>query len=136
MQGRIKYIGGYKYQLAVGYTMQTDITPGVDIQTPYIRLTTEGYLMIGHGYAWDGPSGAADTKNLMRASLVHDALYQLMRHEHLLPGWRAAIDKLFYNLMREDGVSFLRARYIYTAVTLFGADYAKAENKRIIEVAP
>jgi hypothetical protein len=38
--------------------------------------------------------------------------------------------------MRDDGVNLLRARYIYTAVKWFGADYAKAENKRIIEVAP
>lgn len=136
MDKRIRYIGGYKYQLVEGMALQTPITPSADIHTPYIRLTTDGYLMIAAGYAWDGPTGARDTKNLMRASLVHDALYQLMRHEHLLPGWRAAIDKLFYHIMREDGVNLLRARYIYTAVKWFGADYAKAENKRKIEVAP
>jgi hypothetical protein len=136
MMGRIKYIGGYKYQLAVGYSIQTDITPGADIHTPFIRLTTEGYLLIGAGYAWDGATRARDTKSIMRASLVHDALYQLMRHGHLGIEWRDIVDGLFYRLMRKDGVSIIRAAYIYRAVKWFGADYAKAENKRIIEVAP
>ena len=58
------------------------------------RLNTKGHLIIKRSYAWDGPSGPTiDTKNFMRGSLVHDALYQLMRHEHLSSDeWRAVAD--------------------------------------------
>jgi hypothetical protein len=136
MADKIRYIGGYKYQLVDGYTLQTNIRPASDIHTPYIRLTTDGYLMIATGYAWDGATRANDTKTIMRAALVHDALYQLMRHGHLGIEWRDIVDGLFYRLMREDGVNLIRAAYIYRAVKWFGADYAKAENKRIIEMAP
>ena len=37
-------------------------------------------LYISKGYSWDGPSGPAiDTPDWIKASLVHDALYQLIR---------------------------------------------------------
>lgn len=136
MDKRIRYIGGYKYQLAEGYTQETAICPPNDIHTPFIRLTTDGYLMIAAGYAWDGATRAADTKNLMRATLVHDALYQLMRHEHLSRAHQHDADALFYQLMREDGVFTLRAYWIYLAVTFFGNAYTDPKNKRLIEVAP
>jgi hypothetical protein len=41
-------------------------------------------LTVEKGYAWDGPSGPViDAKENIRASLDHDALYQLMRNEEL-----------------------------------------------------
>jgi hypothetical protein len=41
------------------------------------------------GYAWNGPSGPTlDTRNFMRGSLVHDALYQLMREGRMDNGLR------------------------------------------------
>ena len=41
-------------------------------------------MIVEKDYAWDGPSGPTiDTSNSMRASLVHDVLYQAMREEGL-----------------------------------------------------
>jgi len=76
----IAYKGGYKYQLKEDYVTETRITPPTPIQTEYIALTSQGRISIKRGYAWDGPSGPTiDTLNFMRGSIVHDALYQLIR---------------------------------------------------------
>ncbi len=81
---RIAYRSGYKYQLAKAYSIGINIKPGKDIKTKFIKLDRTGKLTIVGGYAWDGPSGpVVDTKENMRASLVHDALYQLMRNGKL-----------------------------------------------------
>ena len=81
----IRYKGGYKYQLAENNCIERiSIFPENNIDTPYIALTTEGEITVKVGYAWDGPSGTAiDTKNFMRGSLIHDALYQLLREKHI-----------------------------------------------------
>ena len=77
---RIFYSKGYKYQLKREYSLLTRICPDDDIQTLFVTLSKNGFLRIKTGYAWDGASGPAiDTRNFMRGSLVHDALYQLMR---------------------------------------------------------
>ena len=80
----IKYRSKYKYQLAEEYRLKIPLQPKKVIETEFINLDCDGILVVASGYAWDGPSGhLVDTTRNMRASLVHDALYQLMRHEHL-----------------------------------------------------
>ena len=82
-------------------------------------------LFIGPGYAWDGASGpTVDTKGTMRAALVHDALYQLMRLGVIPQSKRKAIDKLFRRHLKEDGVNLIRRTYFYLAVRWFGAGSA------------
>ena len=80
----IKYKAGYKYQLKSNYAVTISIKPPADITTPYITLNAQGMLTLKDGYAWDGPSGPTiDTLTFMRGSLIHDALYQLMREGKL-----------------------------------------------------
>jgi len=94
---------------------------------PWVRLGRRGKLAIRAGYSWDGPRGPAiDTRDFMRASLVHDALYQLMRageidHRH----WRAWADRVLRDLVIADGMSSFRASYVHTVVRWFGARYAR-----------
>ena len=117
--------------------MQVDIKPPRDIASDYIKLTTDGYLMIAVGYCWDGPSGpTVDTKSFMRGSLIHDALYQLLREGYLCADERKLADRELYTACRADGMSYVRAQYTYRAVRWFGADSANPENKRIVQVAP
>ena len=113
---KIRYKAGYKYQLYETYSIQTDITPLSGIKTAFIRLTADGILTINSGYAWDGPSGPTiDTLNSMRASLVHDALYQLHR-EQRLEHQRRKSDRLFYKILKEDGMWKFRAKIWYRSV--------------------
>jgi hypothetical protein len=67
----------------------------------------------------------------MRGSLVHDALYQLMRLGHLDPAVdRVAADKTLRVLCLEDGMWSVWAWLVYYGVRWF-ADYAAdpAEEK-------
>jgi hypothetical protein len=133
----IKYRSGFKYQLAEEYRVQTPIR-GKTISEPFIRLIVTGELTILRGYAWDGPSGPAiDTKNFMRGSLVHDALYQLMRIGRLDPKiHREPADQLLRQMCREDGMSWIRAWWVYKSVHYFGSPAADSHNKKEILEAP
>ncbi len=121
----------YKYQIIEEYQVQIDVKPKTDIITPFIRLNSEGLLIISAHYAWDGPSGpTVDTKNFMRGSLVHDALYQLMRESLLPVSFREAADRELQKICREDGMSAFRAWYVYQGVHQFGEKNARPHRTK------
>lgn len=135
----IKYKEGYKYQLAELHLSFVDIRPEEDIGVDgYVWLSANGVLSLKKGYAWDGPSGPTiDTLNFMRGSLVHDALYQLMRSGQLdYKKHRKHADKLLYKMCREDGMSWIRAQIVYAAVRWAGRGAAKPANAKKIITAP
>lgn len=133
----IWYNCGYKYQLVSDYTTRVDVRPKWIIKTEYISLDTEGKLTIKSGYAWDGPSGPTwDSKKSMRGSLVHDALYQLMREELLSPHFRDKADRELYRICVEDGMWKLRAWAWYLAVSRFAGPAADPRNNRAACSAP
>lgn len=135
---RIEYRSGYKYQLAKEYKQRIDIRPRELIVSSYIILTEEGDLTVEVGYAWDGPSGPViDTTHNMRASLVHDALYQLMREGWLnLTTHRRKADKMFELMCVEDGVSTALARAFYYGLRAGGYPSARPESLKRIRKAP
>jgi len=124
----IEYGSGYKYQLRKEYQIDVGIIPKLPFTVAFLRLDDSGRLTISAGYAWDGPSGPTiDTKNFMRGSLVHDALYQLMREGYLPPNCKGAADKLLRKMCKEDGMSSLRAWWVFVAVDKFGKDSSKRQ---------
>ena len=134
---RISYRSGYKYQLHIAYVQQISIKPPATIDLDFIKLTKGGTLTVKKGYAWDGPTGLADTKEHMRASLVHDALYQLMRHGELnTEGHRKKADKLFAVMCEQDGVWSPIAKAYYRVLQDFGKPHAKPESRKKIKTAP
>ncbi len=137
-RGYIRYRSDYKYQLASDYGIKITILPAEDIVTDYIELARDGELTVKKGYAWDGPSGPViDTTENMRASLVHDALYQLMRNKELnTRTHRKAADELFRDICKEDGVSSFRANVYYKALRKHGKTAASPQNKKKIHRAP
>lgn len=137
-RGYIRYRGDYKYQLASEYRIKITILPAEDIATDFIDLNVDGELKIKNSYAWDGPSGPViDTKENLRASLVHDALYQLMRLKKLKSRtYRKTADKLFRNICKIDGVPSITANIYYKALRRFGKSAASPENKKKIRRAP
>ena len=132
---KIRYRAGFKYQLAKQYhTNIAPILPVQSVDTEFIKLDRMGNLEIAEGYAWDGPSGPAiDTPNFMRGSLVHDAMYQLMREKHIGQEHREAADKILRRICREDGMSWLRSQYVYQGVQRFAARAAIAQENPEIE---
>ena len=136
----ISYKKGYKYQLVEPYIVDIPIKPTSKISSPseYIVLTTEGQLTIKKGYAWDGPSGPTiDTLNFMRGSLVHDALYQLMREELLdKEDCRELADRLLQTICKNDGMSSIRAWWVYKGLRIGGDPASDPDNRRPVTKAP
>jgi hypothetical protein len=125
---------GYRYALLEQYSHVIPIvaTESIVSSNGWIGLTTKGLLIIKTGYAWDGPSGPLgrlnDTDSFMRPSLEHDALYQLMREGLLDQANRIEADMLLRQHCIEDGMSTIRAAYVYQAVRWFGASSASPAN--------
>lgn len=133
----IKYRAGYKYQLHEDFEIQVSIKPEKEEKDDYIILDTDGKLTIKKGYAWDGPSGPTiDTANFMRGALVHDALYQLMRENHIDRSHREEADHELWRIIRKDGMSRPRAWWVYRAVRLAAGDFADPAAIKEIRVAP
>ena len=125
---KYRHLHGYKYESLETETVMTDIT-GMEIDTPYITLWPSGQLFIKERYAWDGASGPTwDDKTNMRGSLIHDALYQLIREGHLgRAKWRKYADELLRDICIEDGMNKWRAGLWYWAVRTFGVKYSLPE---------
>jgi len=150
----IYYKEGFGYQTTAPHAVQTGIRQPFYLQTPdgFLTLHPDGWLFVTRGYSWDGPSGPCKflsqlpglgrlyrrycLRQLLRGSLVHDALYQLIRAELLPPTARAAADTLFRRILIEDGVSWLRAWWIFQGVRRFASYAASPRNKKPVLEAP
>lgn len=124
----------YKYQLVDSFAHGVAIHQ-YDIKTPYLTLSADGLLTVNKGYAWDGPSGPTiDTLNFMRGSLVHDALYQLIRMEKIAHSYKDYADRLLQSICRDDGMSQFRAWYVYQAVKYFSGSSAEPGTQQPDEI--
>ena len=119
----------YKYQSMEGYSIETKLK-GFQAELRFILLQPNGKLRIRTGYAWDGPSGPTiDTRSFMRGSLVHDALYQLMREGYLDLTCRKYADDLLRKLCLEDGMYRTRAWYVWRSCRRFGKKSAQPRKE-------
>jgi len=147
---RIKYKTGFRHQLWKDTETQTEVYPNADIITRYVELYKNGWLIVKFGYPWDGPSGPcrliADRlpkwfqkkylKRILRGSLFHDALSELMRRGFLSEIWLAQTDKELKRICLEDKMYRIRAWWVYKAVQMAGGSYTSPKNKRKILTAP
>jgi hypothetical protein len=134
----IRYAEGYKYQLRDTYTVKVEIYPDRPVSSHWIALDCDGNLTIAEGYAWDGASGPTwDSKCSMRASLVHDALYQLMRLGLLDRDiCRPVADAIFKRMCVQDRMWRIRAAAWHWAVRNFARDATLASSEPPDEFAP
>lgn len=111
---------------------------------PYIKVDN-GILKIKKGFRWDGATIALGEWRLfpkpptiMRASFVHDVIYDLMRLKIIKQEWlrtypsyafynKKLADCMLYMLSRQDGYVKAKARTGYDTVRLFGS--SKIKNK-------
>ena len=122
------YVHGYRFIVGRDFGVYTGIR-GHQAAHHYFALNRRGYLWVKAGYAWDGASGPTiDDESTLRASLVHDVLYQALRLGLLPADLRLRADQLFYRMLREDGMSRMRATYWYWGVRLGGAAHAAKED--------
>ena len=115
----------YKYQLCEDFMYLTDIR-GFEVDLDLVKLDKDGVLTILKFYAWDGPNGMGnDGHAYMRASLVHDVLYQLIRLNKLTRDQVIVADKLFIKMLKDDGMSVFRAWYWYAGLRLANGKAAR-----------
>ena len=127
----------YKYQLDETEQYYTGICPEYTIDTPFIRLRSNGLLTIRQGFAWDGCTDPAiDTDTNMTAGLVHDALYWLMRQELLPEEYRKEADDLFRAICIKKGMRGFRAWYYWRGVRRFAWWANDPARKREVHTAP
>lgn len=118
----------YKYQLVEDYRIKTEVEIPEGVRTLYgwLNMSKGGHLTIKKGYCWDGPSGPTfDTDSFMLGSLVHDAFYQLIREMKLPMSYRLKADRLLRELCLADGMSKVRAWWVYWGVRAGGKKAAK-----------
>ncbi len=115
--------------------MRSTLLP--DVQTQYVGIS-QGILVIAARYAWDGASFMpykwfGTPKAWLTPSLVHDALYQLIREGLLDRQYREAADRLFRDMLIERGVWRIVAWGAYWAVRVFG-NFAVRRTNPVREV--
>lgn len=132
----IRYLKGMKYVLSDDHRVLTPIK-GADIIDPWFRLQPDGALTIFMGFAWDGPSGPTfDTKDSLRASLVHDVFCILMRDGRIDFERQDAVNEFFRQMCIEDGMPEWRARVWFWGVEIGDAGNPDQGPDRIVQTAP
>lgn len=132
----IKFKAGYKYQLVEEYRIRVNIPIKQSYDNGLLACDLLGNIIIRAGYAWDGATCAIDTNNFMRGSLIHDALYQLIREESIDGKYRTKCDDALDQILKEDGMSSMRRWYVQVGVKNFGGKAADPKNKRKVIQAP
>jgi len=131
----ITYQSGFKYQLLSDSTVQTGIL-GYSVDEDYYQLFVDGTLTAKKGYSWDGASCCPDFKSIMRGSMSHDVVYQMIRLKQIDRSLRKVADRLLEQLCIEDGMWQVFAAIVYKAVRVFGKEAAHPNNKRQELTAP
>lgn len=118
----------YKYQATEDLEIQTEIK-GVSAVTEYIHLSPNGLLRTKAYYAWNGSNWSSD-KHAMIASLVHDALCQLMRLDLLSRTvFRKPADALYRDICIAEGIKKWKANFRYRMLQWFGKSATYPEKK-------
>lgn len=112
--------GGYKLLETVSAVTLVSIERDVHLADRLISLSANGVISIKDGYVWDGATCAIDTADFILGSLVHDALYHLIRVNAVPASMRLNADKTLCILLKKAGMSWFRRMYVYYMVRLFG----------------
>lgn len=137
MSSKIKYLKDMKYCLSGDFEIYTPITHNTIYDT-WFYLYPDGMLKIKAGFCWDGPSGPTfDTKDSLKASLVHDVFCICMRDGRLnYKVYQNEINSFFKRMCIDDGMPEWRAHLWYLGVEFGDAGNPKQGPDRKVHIAP
>ena len=120
----MRYKSGYRYVSQEAVVVDVGAELHVPLQAPLASIAAETLCVMSR-YAWDGASFTpfkwfGTPKPWLTPSLVHDALYQLIREGLMDRSYRAAADRLFRTMLIERGVWRWMAWVAYWSVRVFG----------------
>lgn len=111
--------------LGEAFSRKTRIT-GYLSAIPHVLLAPDGILSLSPGYRWNGADGPVSQDDAaIMGSLVHDALYDLIRAGELPESARKAADKELRRAMKDYNANPFRRWYFYVAVRLFGGAHGR-----------
>ena len=126
------------FQLAKPVSFYTGFRPKDTVKSESGRLTLypDGRLDISEGYVWDGVSGGPNKKSWLKASLLHDALYQLMRERQIPHAtWRRA-DMEYGAKLKKDGAWQATISMQLWILKKTGGKHARPSKRKKIHSAP
>lgn len=126
------YKSGFKYQLVGDEYYQTNIT-GYFIKLKWLTLSLDGMLCIKDGYAWDGATMFPDIPSIIRGSLIHDALYELLRKNYIHKKYKSNADLILKYICLEDGMWEILTRFVHMGVKFFGKTSTLARSIKEIK---
>lgn len=129
-----RQIKGYRFDIPIKRRRPVQIAVAglPDIETDYISIRG-GQMIIAGGYAWDGATGwpkwLKHPKSLIRSSMAHDALYQLMREGEVdREKWRDYADRLLQQISVADGANKTLAKMVYRLTRRLGKKYTMPQK--------
>lgn len=126
---KIKYKHGFKFYLAEDFSLRIDDLPDANVLGMYKIQMSHQTLTICKGYMWD--KGFKD-KCFIRAQLVQEAMYQLIRLGYLPYEWRKKSNEIYYSLMVEDGVPKPFAWMLKKWADLFGNVASNGKARKVL----
>lgn len=107
---------GEGYVLLKDKTYKTGVSLEYAVNHCYFTISKNGEMWIKKLYFWDGATGGIDTKDFMRGSLIHDVFCQAIKEGLLDIKYRKDADKVLKRIILEDGMSGIRAFWVYNFV--------------------
>ena len=113
-----------KYRMLEFYFIAQSGIKGLFIDTVDGTLHPDGRLFVKADFYWDGPSGpTVDTDDTMGPSAGHDLLYKWLKLGLLAEKMRRKVDKMYKQLLRKSGTSYLRRSAHFLGVRVLGWAY-------------
>jgi len=117
----VAYFTGHKYILTEDYSHRLSFNTGARVASGLIELEGD-ILFLRTGFGRDGTYGpAVDTKDVRRASAVHDAVWDLMKARLLDSELKEDVDREFATILEADGMPSFRRWYLHKAVSNYGS---------------
>jgi len=129
VKAQVKYKHGFRFYLAEDFSLKIDDLPDENVLPLYKIAMSKGMLTISKGYMWDrGFRG----KEFIRGTLVHEALYQLIRLGYLPYEWRKKSNEIYYSLLVDDGAPKLFAWLLKKCADLFGNVASNGKSRKVL----
>ncbi|MEE9541172.1 MAG: hypothetical protein V3V85_06735 [Candidatus Thorarchaeota archaeon] len=128
----IRFQKGFRFQLVEDWLHRTPFRLNKEVDTPFIKVTTDGLMTVKRGYAWDGRSGLIRRKKTKMPSLFHDAAYQLIRQRQLYAVSKTTADRHYVKMLKANKVAKWYANFDGWMLKRFG-EKAATKPKKVFE---
>lgn len=110
----------HHFRLLNDVDVATSISLAHEFKTPYLAMSEAGHLKIKAGYRWSLPWYVySHSPEWVKAVLVHDALYELIRLGVVTVQHKKQIDQLFVYLCKAAGVKRMGIFWVYFLLYCF-----------------